>query len=490
MSAGGPSSPQSIAVQPAPPPPSPVHPTIYLLSPDGVPWSPDPNDFIVDEASGTCLNFVTTPPTEAQDPSTSEFTIPLGPEIVSPWPGIEVINTRPESYRYSEHAPRKLEEYASSSDSDDECSVNSGMSWDLIESDFDSDEVHFHTETSSSRFTTSESSRSPSGIPEVAKLEEHIPPELLPTSLWVIDPLGRTKWVPVGDADAEVVRYTRMYPRPEDFQPSPADSDSSLPSEYEYEYEGTLDLSDAEELGSGSHSTGVFYARLRPPAPLAGISSSGDVFVAAKTSRADDESREMLHHEGRMYALHLPPYLSEHWTGSHWVAEAMYDGDGVLPVVPIVPRFYGYYIPADRKLKQLLSPILLLEACGVPIVRRFLKQKERELLFSFVARLHYAGIAHNSFKHSNILRQPGPLDVHPSLRSDETPSFRLVDFGRAERRERLSTRKWRSACDEEVEDAKDEVYGHRKWLREPGSRRWFKSRKYLRKSIAAGLIDD
>jgi hypothetical protein len=32
----------------------------------------------------------------------------------------------------------------------------------------------------------------------------------------------------------------------------------------------------------------------------------------------------------------------------------------------------------------------------------------------------------------NILRQPGPLTFAPSERSDKTPSFRIIDFGRGE----------------------------------------------------------
>ena len=38
----------------------------------------------------------------------------------------------------------------------------------------------------------------------------------------------------------------------------------------------------------------------------------------------------------------------------------------------------------------------------------------------------------NSFFARNILIQPGPLTVSPSLRSISTPSFRVVDYGRAE----------------------------------------------------------
>jgi hypothetical protein len=36
-----------------------------------------------------------------------------------------------------------------------------------------------------------------------------------------------------------------------------------------------------------------------------------------------------------------------------------------------------------------------------------------------------------SFYTRNVLRQPGPLHVPPEKRSDDTPSFRIIDFGRA-----------------------------------------------------------
>jgi hypothetical protein len=47
-------------------------------------------------------------------------------------------------------------------------------------------------------------------------------------------------------------------------------------------------------------------------------------------------------------------------------------------------------------------------------------------------RLHYAEFTQGSFYIRNILRQPGPLTVAPSARSDKTPSFRIIDFGRGE----------------------------------------------------------
>ena len=47
-------------------------------------------------------------------------------------------------------------------------------------------------------------------------------------------------------------------------------------------------------------------------------------------------------------------------------------------------------------------------------------------------RLHDEGINQGSFYVRNILRQPGPLTAPPEMRSMDTPSFRVIDFGRAD----------------------------------------------------------
>lgn len=47
--------------------------------------------------------------------------------------------------------------------------------------------------------------------------------------------------------------------------------------------------------------------------------------------------------------------------------------------------------------------------------------------------LHNADIIQKSPYARNILVQPGPLTRPPMQRSIHTPSFRLIDFGRAER---------------------------------------------------------
>lgn len=88
---------------------------------------------------------------------------------------------------------------------------------------------------------------------------------------------------------------------------------------------------------------------------------------------------------------------------------------------------------SDDKSPQYLSPILLLENCGVPVDPALLGIDDREECASLYYRLHHAGWKHGSVAPRNILMQRGPLSEFPMLRSIEsrTKSFRLIDFGRS-----------------------------------------------------------
>ncbi|KAJ7886638.1 hypothetical protein B0H14DRAFT_2338137, partial [Mycena olivaceomarginata] len=122
------------------------------------------------------------------------------------------------------------------------------------------------------------------------------------------------------------------------------------------------------------------------------------------------------------------------WCGLNLVTPIMHP----VPVAAVVPKFYGYYVPVkeDSSLSyrawHSMSPILLLEECGKPILADKFTPDERSECYSLALRLHYAEFTQNSFYVRNILRQPGPLTVAPSERSDKTPSFRIIDFGRGE----------------------------------------------------------
>ncbi len=57
----------------------------------------------------------------------------------------------------------------------------------------------------------------------------------------------------------------------------------------------------------------------------------------------------------------------------------------------------------------------------------------------------------------NIVVQPGPLSAPPDERSDDTPSFRIIDFGRMRMRTSYSDNEERFAklCAEEEDWAHD-----------------------------------
>ena len=154
------------------------------------------------------------------------------------------------------------------------------------------------------------------------------------------------------------------------------------------------------------------------------------------------------------------------------------DGD-----TPIVPKFYGYYMPSteasdlddsnhgdadglDKEKwkavrKALLgsnTSILLVEACGKPVGScsltgsarwaldfykiipddewkganpLFVLENRRDIA-KLLKRLHKANFIQGSFYRRNILVQPGPLTLPRANRSLEKPSYRIIDFGRGQ----------------------------------------------------------
>ncbi|KAJ7906202.1 hypothetical protein B0H13DRAFT_1619636, partial [Mycena leptocephala] len=212
-----------------------------------------------------------------------------------------------------------------------------------------------------------------------------------------------------------------------------------------------LNLSSAPRLGVGNHSV-VHRAALRLPVPLSARSPTGEVTVAAKTGFSNEEARRLLLNEGKIYGA-FPKHLQEDWCGMNLVAPITHP----VPVHAVVPKFYGYYVPheeedededaartdekdalcafkrsASYQAWNKVSPILLLEECGSPILPQKFTADDRSECYSLALRLHYAEFTQGSFYIRNILRQPGPLTVAPSARSDRTPSFRIIDFGRGE----------------------------------------------------------
>lgn len=85
------------------------------------------------------------------------------------------------------------------------------------------------------------------------------------------------------------------------------------------------------------------------------------VRVVAKISKEGDQHLER---EAKNYQL-FPQHMFEHWSGYNQVPPLT----DPVPVGPVVPQYYGYYKPAGNKQMEgrYLSPILLLENCGVPV---------------------------------------------------------------------------------------------------------------------------
>ncbi|KAJ8473758.1 hypothetical protein ONZ45_g16179 [Pleurotus djamor] len=306
------------------------------------------------------------------------------------------------------------------------------------------------------------------------KLEEFIPASYFPDTLIVNDPKRITEGRRVEDGDSATVQaipltYKRVWP---------------IISDEIKRHENTayLNMADAPHLGVGHHSS-VHRASLKLPRDLEAYTGDGSIGVAAKVAFRSTGARELLENEGRVYngvygkatdsgmdcidadgLPRMPSYRDEE--GKKNQRHLMEDWQGLClltpeiqfptPVKAVLPKFYGYYIPTketERAAKKrqeaengkgrywrgegdlantVLSPILLLEDCGEPIEPTKMNIDDRTECLSFIHRLGFADMAHNSVYTRNILVQPGPLDRPPPLRSLDTPSYRIIDLGRSE----------------------------------------------------------
>ena len=131
-------------------------------------------------------------------------------------------------------------------------------------------------------------------------------------------------------------------------------------------------------LGEGSHSS-VYLSALTLSRPLSARTLTGEVSVACKMADPDEEALAHLEFEADNYAS-FPKHLQEDWCGLNMVPPIKTP----VPACAVVPKFYGYYKPvfdeeafkseseeARAQMKaciEELSPILLVEHCGTPIV--------------------------------------------------------------------------------------------------------------------------
>ncbi|KDQ10302.1 hypothetical protein BOTBODRAFT_116057 [Botryobasidium botryosum FD-172 SS1] len=145
--------------------------------------------------------------------------------------------------------------------------------------------------------------------------------------------------------------------------------------------------------------------------------------------------------EARMYSM-FPDHLFQDWAGYVIIPPMMQPH----ALQPVVPNFYGHYFPEDipdeaqdsltssareRARDHVLGQIMLLEDCGRNVQPAELSRRQKEECWSLLCRLHYAGFTQGSMYQRNVMIQPGPLSIPPERRSMATPSYRIIDFGRA-----------------------------------------------------------
>lgn len=285
------------------------------------------------------------------------------------------------------------------------------------------------------------------GIPV---LQENIPETYFPDNLLVHDPFDLSTGIMIPNSfydnvpsTSAPVLYERLWP------PSNPFADTKLNRNVAQLY-----LSPNNEAGTGHHSV-VYAAPLRLPPPLTTYNSAssrpGTVRVMAKVALQNRLARELLDNEGEIYNS-FPRHLSEEYCGLHLLTPEM---TSLVPSAAVTPKFFGYYIPIEGQETlgtptwERRSPILLVEDCGEPISASQMCYEDRydfgsnasvDLLtrtiriecYSLLIRLHFAEYMHNSFKERNIVVQPGPVTAPPEARSLDTPSFRIIDFGRTE----------------------------------------------------------
>lgn len=185
-------------------------------------------------------------------------------------------------------------------------------------------------------------------------LEEHIPRQFFPDRLIVTDPYGlafgqgklreenkREPWV-----------YERLYPS--------FSRDLSAERSAEDPVAAELHLDPEEMVGVGNHSN-VYRATFTLPRGLTARTPDQKVTVVAKTAFPEPRHRTLLHNEAKIFGS-FPRHLSEEWCGYNIISPLSWP----VPVGPVVPKFYGYYLPTGEN-RDKLSPILLMEECGTPV---------------------------------------------------------------------------------------------------------------------------
>lgn len=116
------------------------------------------------------------------------------------------------------------------------------------------------------------------------------------------------------------------------------------------------------------------------------------VRLAAKLTIEED--LYMLRREADNYQR-FPKHFFEHWSGYN-VCCPMHEP---VPAGPLVPQFYGYYIPEDDS-STYKSPILLMEKCGTQIDAQQLSVDDRSAVFQVgsLSRLTSVNLGTNVYR--------------------------------------------------------------------------------------------
>lgn len=225
------------------------------------------------------------------------------------------------------------------------------------------------------------SENSPFSTKDIPRLEEFLPVEYYPDFLHVHDPHSVTtddeysyKKAPSQNSQEKPWAYKRVFPKlARDIQTEETTDESKIPADVVKvpPRVAHLHLAQQNRMGVGHHSL-VHRAPLTLPAPLTAHSRNGHVVVAAKSAFPVESARELLQKEAKIYDL-FPKQLMQDWCGYNLVTPIKHP----VPVGPVVPKFYGYYVPLEtvdgkERLCDELdvdapSPILLLEQCGDPV---------------------------------------------------------------------------------------------------------------------------
>ncbi|THU93203.1 hypothetical protein K435DRAFT_670625 [Dendrothele bispora CBS 962.96] len=168
------------------------------------------------------------------------------------------------------------------------------------------------------------------------------------------------------------------------------------------------------------HRLGESFSSLPPPNPPTAL-----VSVIAKLSIQHDRH---LANESENYQK-FPSWMSEHWSG----LTLAWPVRNLSRCGAIVPSWYGYYVPDETEIKKdekgrvkYLSPIMLLEDCGVPIDYEDLTKRDKYACASLVTRFHYHGWLHNSLAPRNIVISYGDHTLYPYNRDAEVEEAKAL----------------------------------------------------------------